>query len=106
MLKAEYRPRAAYDVESIVTYIAQIHKAPLTARAWYEKLKDNVALLCENPDLGRIFSDERLTLKERRTFLVGQYRLFYSYNKDTLTIWRILHTSQDIDDYSLVDLSD
>ncbi len=105
MRKPEYRPRAAYDAESIVTYIGQILKSPKAARAWYENLKDTVSTLCATPDLGRVFEDDRLAIKERRAFLVGKYRLFYSYDTEKLTIWRVIHTSQDIDDYAIVDLS-
>ena len=106
MLAAEYRPRAAYDVESIVTYIGQVLHSPQAARTWYENLKNAVSTLCENPDLGRAFEDDRLSLQGRRTFLVGQYRLFYSHDTEMLTIWRVIHTSQDIDDYAIVDLVD
>ena len=106
MLTAEYRPRAAYDVESTVTYIGQVLHSPQAARTWYEDLKSAVAALCENPDLGRVFEDDRLSLKGRRTFLVGRYRLFYSYDAEKLTVWRVVHTSQDIDDYAIVDLVD
>ena len=106
MLEPEYRPRAAYDVESIVTYMGQILKSPQAARAWYENLKNTVSTLCTTPDLGRVFEDERLAIKERRTFLVGKYRLFYSYDADKLTVWRVVHTSRNIDDYAIVDLSD
>lgn len=105
-LKPAYRPRASYDIESIVVYIGQVLDSPNAARAWYERLRDTVALLCETPDLGRPFEDDRLAFKDRRSFLVGKYRLFYSYSADTLTVWRVVHSSQDMDDYALVDLVD
>lgn len=106
MLTAEYRPRTAYDVESIVTYIGQVLHSPQAARTWYENLKNTVTTLCENPDLGRVFEDDRLSLKGRRTFLAGHYRLLYSHDAEKLTVWRVVHTSQDIDDYAIVDLVD
>ena len=66
-----------------------------------------VLLLCEMPDLGKPFEDDRLAVKGRRTHLVGSYRLFYSYSADALTVvWRVIHTARDIDDYALVDLAD
>lgn len=34
------------------------------------------------------------------------YRLFCSYSADTLTIWRVVHATQDTDDCALVDLAD
>ena len=104
MRKVEFRPRAALDVESIVTYISFVLAAPNAAQEWYGKLKESLTLLCEQPGIGRIFQDDRLELFERRTFLVGNYRIYYSFNESALTVWRILHTSQDMDDYALVDL--
>lgn len=101
-----YRPRASYDVESIVVYLGQVLGAPKAARRWYEDFKQAVVLLCEMPEVGRPFEDERLVLKDRRSYLVGKYRVFYSYSADTLTVWRVVHTSQDLDDYTLVDLVD
>lgn len=100
----ELRPRAAYDVESIVTYISFILGAPQAAGEWYESFRAALDLLCEQPDLGRAFNDERLRIQGRRTYLVGSYRVFYSYDASSLIVWRVLHTTQDMDDYALVDL--
>ena len=103
---ATYRPRAAYDIESIVVYVGHVLDSPRAAKEWYEKLVQTVEMLCELPDLGRSFEDDRLTVKGHRTYLVGKYRLFYSYTDDTLTVWRVVHVTQDMDDYALVDLVD
>lgn len=104
MREPELRPRAAYDVESIVTYISFVLGSPQAAAEWYEGFRAALDLLCEQPDLGRAFHDERLRIQGRRTYLVGSYRVFYSYDAATLTVWRVLHTTQDMDDYALVDL--
>lgn len=101
-----YRPWARYDIESIVVYIGQVPGPPKAVRAWFDSLKEAVSLLCGMPDLGHPFEDDRLVLKGRRSYLVGSYRLFYSYSADVLTVWRVVHVSQDIDDYALVDLID
>lgn len=106
MLVPVYRPRASYDIESIVVHIGEVLGSPKAARSWYEDLKATVLLLCEMPDLGKPFEDDRLAVKGRRTHLVGSYRLFYSYSADALTVWRVVHTTRDIDDYALVDLVD
>lgn len=58
------------------------------------------------PDLGRPFDDDRLVFKDRRSCRVGSYRLFCSYSADTLTIWRVVHATQDMDDCALVALAD
>ena len=104
MRSVDLRPRAAYDIESIVTYIAIVLKAPRAAEDWYADLRTTLDLLCEQPEIGREFCDEHLHIQQRRTFLVGNYRLFYSFNAEHLTVWRVLHTSQNMDDYALVDL--
>lgn len=105
MLAPTYRPRAAYDIESAVLYIATILDSPQAARSWYESLVAKVELLCEFPDIGRILDDDRLLARGMRTHLVGSYRLFFSYDEDELVVWRVIHASQDIDDYALVDLA-
>lgn len=65
-----------------------------------------VVMDCAMSDLGRPFDDDRLALYGRRTYLVGKYRMFYSYSDEQLTVWRVVHVSQDLDDYALVDLTD
>ena len=104
--EAELRPRAAYDIESIVTYLSIVLDAPQAAADWYGALQEAIGLLCEQPDLGREFFDERLVLTGRRMYLVGRYRVFYSYDAERLVVWRVLHATQDIDDYAIVDLCD
>lgn len=106
MRTPEYRPRACIDIESIVTYIGQVLDSPKAARAWYENLQATVAQLCEMPDLGRPFTDDLLAVTDRRSYLVGNYRLFYSYSDETLIVWRVVHTTQDMDVYALVELVD
>lgn len=103
MRKAELRPRAAYDVESIVAYISVVKGAPQAAENWYNEFREALQLLCEQPDLGRMFTDERLQIQQRRTYLVGNYRIFYTHTASHLTVWRVLHTLQLLDDYALVD---
>ncbi len=104
MRTPELRPRAAYDIESIVTYISFVLDSPTAAEGWYAELRKKMDLLCVQPEIGRVFEDDRLQIKERRTTLVGDYRLFYSFDATTLTVWRVLHTKQEIDDYALMDL--
>ena len=106
MREINYRPRAAYDVESIISYRGAVLNAPQSARDWYEMLKSTLEFLCDQPELGRVFDDDRLRVKNRRSYLLDQYRIFYSYDEKVLTVWRIVHVRQDIDDYALVDLLD
>lgn len=106
MREIVYRPRAACDIESIVVYLGQVLERPDAAHAWYESLGQAVDLLREMPDLGRPFDDARLVIKGRRAFLVGDHRIFYSLDDKELTVWRVLHVRQDIDDFAIIDMSD
>ena len=102
----ELRPRASYDVESIVTYVSFVLGAPRAEEDWYSDFKEELSLLSDQTELGCELSDERLVLSVRRTYLVGKYRVFYSYDAEALTVWRVLHVAQVIDDYAMVDLCD
>ena len=68
----------------------------------YAQIMDAVDLLCEMSDLGKQFGDRALEVRGYRTYLVGNYRIFYTHDEETLMIWRIVHVRQDIDDYRLV----
>lgn len=106
MREVVYRRRAAWDIESIITYTSVILGSPQAAENWYAQLQSTLDLLCEQPLLGREFNDDYLKHHNRRSFLVGKYRLFYSFTPDTLTVWRVLHTTQDLDDYALINWSE
>lgn len=106
MLAPLLRPRAFYDLESIAVYLGEALGLPRKAREVYAKVVEAIDLLCELPDLGRPFDDEMLHVKSVRTYRVGAYRMFYSHDDTTLTVWRVIHMSQDLDDFALVDLAD
>ena len=104
MREATYRPRAAHDLESILVYLGEVQKAPQAARDLYSEIETAIDLLCETPEPGRRFADKTLVHDDYRSWLVGSYRIFYSYDSELLTIWRIIHTRQDRDGYSIVDI--
>ncbi len=104
MREATYRPRAAHDLESALVYLGEVQKAPQAAHDLYSEIEAAIDLLCETPELGRRFTDKSLAHDDYRSWLVGSYRIFYSYDSEFLTIWRIIHTRQDRDDYSIVDI--
>ncbi len=104
MLEAVYRPRAAHDLESALVYLGEVQKAPQAARDLYSEIEAAIDLLCETPEIGRRFTDSALAHDDYRSWLVGNYRIFYSHDSELLTIWRIIHTQQDRDDYSIIDV--
>lgn len=106
MLVPAFRPRAFHDLESVTIYLGEALGMPQKAREWYTQIMEAVDLLCEFPDLGRPFNDEMLRIEGMRTYRVNKHRLFYSHDAETLTVWRVVHTSQDLDDFALIDLRD
>ena len=90
-----------YD-ESIAIYIGAVKGSSKAAKSVYAQIMDAVDLLCEMPDLGKQFGDSVLEVRGYRTYLAGNYRIFYAHDEETLIIWRIVHVRQDIDDYGLV----
>ena len=103
MLNIEFRPRAQLDLESIYIHIAVVLGAPQAANKQLEKLYEAVELLAKFPDLGKRLEDGELS-RPYRQFLCGSHWMLYAHSENTLTIWRIIHTSQDIDDYTYLDL--
>lgn len=103
MRTIRYRPRAAFDLESIVVYLGEVQHAPAVAKHLYEELINTVASLSELPTLGKPFFDEAFDRKAFRSFLVSDYCVFYTFGNEALTVWRVIHTRQDIDDYALID---
>ncbi|WP_165247742.1 type II toxin-antitoxin system RelE/ParE family toxin [Adlercreutzia sp. ZJ141] len=101
--EVRYRPRAAFDLESIVIYVGEVCGNPSAARATYESIVDAMEKLATMPTLGRPFADKTLTRTSFRSWLVGNYRVFYEFNDEELTVWRVIHTHQDIDDMALID---
>lgn len=106
MLAPLYRPRAAYDLESIVIYLGEVQKVPKSARKVYDSIVESIDRLCETPELGRPFADERLSHQGYRSWLVSPCRIFYSFNSENLIVWRIIHTRQDVDDFAFIDIDD
>jgi|GEM_PF-644634 len=92
-----------YD-ESIGIYIGEVKGLSKAAKNVYAQIMEAVGLLCEMPDLGKQFGDRALEVRGYRTYLVGNYRIFYTRDEETLMIWRIVHVRQDIDDYGLVEM--
>lgn len=92
------------DLESIAIYIGEVKGLSKAAKNVYAQIMDAVDLLCEMPDLGKQFGDSALEVRGYRTYLAGNYRIFYAHDEETLIIWRIIHVRQDIDDYGLVEM--
>lgn len=103
MLELEWRPRAHLDRESIAIYLGVECGSPQAALSTIETIDAAIERVRAFPDSGGRFRLDALDHREYRTVLAGKYTIYYRYNETILTIYRILHQRQDIDDYSLVD---
>ncbi len=97
------RPMAQLDLESIYIYgafeMSQPQAAKATINAFYEAF-DRIAAL---PDAGMLFVDDDLNHEFRRV-LVKNHWVYYTFDDESVVIWRIFHTRQDIANYSFIDL--
>jgi len=84
---------AEEDLTEIITYIAI--ENPTAANTIADKIEKNMLLLSENPHLGRIPRDEEIKNLGYRYLIVQNYIIFYTIEKNTIWIHRILHSSQD-----------
>ena len=90
------RPRAQLDIEGIAVYLAIELGLPQSARSTVNALYTSIDQLAELPDLGRMFANSSLDRTYRRLLVKG-YWIYYSYDDETLFVWRIFHTRQDLD---------
>ena len=103
MLDIKLRPRAQLDLESTYIHVAVVLKSPHAADKLLERLYEAFERLAEFPDIGKNLEDSELS-RPYRQFLCGSSWICYTHDENALTIWRIFHTSQDIDDYTYLDL--
>ena len=101
MREISWRPRAVADLDGILTYLVLELKAPKAAKDCSEAIMETVERVADMPTLGRLFSDGDL---ERSYFriLVKNYWIYYTATGTELIVWRVFHTSQDLNDYGFV----
>ena len=98
MREIVWRPRAVADLDGILTYIVLEYKSPSAAQSCGDAILSAVERVADLPDLGRPFADDDLKRPYRRV-LAKNYWIYYSYDADTLTVWRVFHVMQDHDTY-------
>ena len=103
MLEISWRPRAQLDRESIACYLAIDCKNPQAALKTIKELDDTLENARTFPEMGRRFQDDTLQNKDYRMLLCGSYRIFYRFDENQLTVYRILHQHRDIDTFTLID---
>ena len=106
MLDLAWRPRAHLDRESIAIYLGVECGNPQAALRAMRSIDAVIERVRELPDSGGRFFSEGLDRREYRTALANPYTVYYRYDNETLTVCRVLHQRQDIDDYTFIELGD
>ena len=89
--------RAEGDMEAIYHYIADELQSPETAMNHFEAIAEGIKTLEIFPERCAIVEELlSLDIKVRR-LLVKNYSVFYRFDKDTVTILRVLHQSSSLD---------
>ena len=72
------------------------------AERFADKLVSAMEKLAEFPGMGIQIKGTKNS-QYRRFLLESKYWICYTYDESTLTVWRVLHTKQDLDDFAIVD---
>lgn len=97
------RPHAKRDLASVLIYIGEVLGLPQAAKKFYEDFWYEMELGQENPGMGVRFQEPMLENTGYRWVMVGKYRVFYRCDREMVTVWRVIHCSQDIDEFELID---
>jgi toxin ParE1/3/4 len=81
------------DLTEIVTYIAA--DRPGAAETLANKIEKNLNLLSHHPLLGRIPREEDLARLGYRYLVTQNYLIFYTIERRTIYVHRILHGARD-----------
>lgn len=103
MLDLVMRPQAKRDLMSAIIYIGEVLDSPKAAKKLYEDYLAEMDLVRETPDMGAPYRDATLENSGYRWVMVGKYRVFYRHDSASVTVWRIIHCSQDIDEFEMID---
>lgn len=88
--------RAESDIEDIYHYIADDLQSPETAMNHFEAIVEGIQSLEIFPERCALV-EELLTLDIKvRRLIVKNYSVFYRFDKDTVTILRVLHQSSSL----------
>jgi toxin ParE1/3/4 len=86
-------PVAEEDVDEIVAHVALDNIKAASKLA--DRIESDLAMLSSLPELGRIPRDSDLREAGYRYLLVADYLVFYTIEKRTIIVHRILHGRRD-----------
>lgn len=82
-----------------MVYLAVVLKSPHAAEKLLGEFENAIERIAELPNSGQSLSYNELEKRGYHRILVARYWVYYRFTEDTLTIYRILHTNQDIDSF-------
>lgn len=89
--------KALEDMEAIYDYIANQFQAPDAAMKWYNRIAEAIQSLAFFPERCRLFEPGCEHCPGVRRLLVGRYSVFYGVNECTVTVFRVLYSSSDLE---------
>lgn len=99
-LEAEFSSRATLDLLNIQMHYLILEGKP---EKHLDSIFEGIEFVREFSDAGHPIESERV-MPGYRKWLADEFWIYYSADGETLTIWRIAHTKQDIDEYELLEL--
>ena len=84
---------AEEDLTEIIEYISLDNRA--AADKLLTKIEKILGLLSDNPLIGRVPLEEELKQSGYRFIVAGNYLIFYTIEKKTIYVHRILHGARD-----------
>ena len=97
MTKPEFTVRllraAEEDLNDIIEYIAADN--PSAAAAVLDRIENDLRLLSQQPQLGRIPEEEDLVRMGYRFLIVRDYLIFYTLEERAVLVHRIVHGARD-----------
>lgn len=84
-----YLKTAVEDLEEIFDYI--LKDSPSAAASILDRFDSSIAMLADNPEIGVVPKDERLSKLGYRILIVDKYLIFYVIKGTSIQIRRIIH---------------
>ncbi len=91
--KVKFLPTAEDDLTEIIDYIKG--DRPSAAVSLLERFQKNFDSLKENPLIGKVVKEERLSFSGYRYLIIGSYLVFYIVEESVVEIHRIIHSARD-----------
>lgn len=100
-----WRPRALFDLQSIVVYLGYEKGSPQAAKHVHDGIVAAIERVRLFPEIGKKVAIEELRNEGYRQVPAGSYIVFYRYVDAAIVVYRVLHQRQDVDTYDLVSLN-